>query len=181
MRMDSISDISTAQGPAAEPAAGKRSLSRKFWTAERLAVLQNLWGQGETAAAIGERLGGLSRSAVLGKVFRLRLDHEAPQRKRERANGKRRCVGSVLAEGFGSPARRRRRRKWPQPPPMPQRQHKTLFELTNVTCRWPYGRPGSGQFHFCGAAGADLERGIPYCERHLKRAYPHGLPRLTGF
>jgi hypothetical protein len=26
-------------------------------------------------------------------------------------------------------------------------------------------------FHFCGAPGADLEGGRPYCERHARRAY----------
>jgi GcrA cell cycle regulator len=49
---------------------------------------------------------------------------------------------------------------------------KTLLELTNNTCRWPHGRPGTEKFHFCGAPEADLERGIPYCARHMRRAYP---------
>ena len=43
------------------------------WTAERIELLQKLWAEGETAASIAARLGGISRSAVLGKVFRLRL------------------------------------------------------------------------------------------------------------
>jgi hypothetical protein len=43
------------------------------WTAERVAFLIELWAAGETAAAIGGRLGGVSRSAVLEKIFRLRL------------------------------------------------------------------------------------------------------------
>jgi GcrA cell cycle regulator len=44
------------------------------WTTDRTDLLRRLWGAGETAAAIGDRLGGMSRSAVLGKIFRLRLD-----------------------------------------------------------------------------------------------------------
>ena len=48
---------------------------------------------------------------------------------------------------------------------------KTLFELTNESCRWPHGRPGTTAFHFCGVPGADLEGGRPYCERHARRAY----------
>jgi GcrA cell cycle regulator len=43
------------------------------WSSERIEVLRSLWRQGLTADVIGARLGGLSRSAVLGKVFRLRL------------------------------------------------------------------------------------------------------------
>ena len=33
------------------------------------------------------------------------------------------------------------------------------------------GRPGTRTFSFCGAPGADLERGMPYCARHARRAY----------
>jgi hypothetical protein len=62
-------------------------------------------------------------------------------------------------------------------PPDAVSSHKTLFELTNNTCRWPHGRPGSRAFFFCGAAGADLERGIPYCEPHMRRAYT--VPELA--
>jgi hypothetical protein len=43
--------------------------------------------------------------------------------------------------------------------------------LTNDSCRWPHGQPGTKTFHFCGAPGADLEGGRPYCERHARRAY----------
>jgi hypothetical protein len=32
-------------------------------------------------------------------------------------------------------------------------------------------RIGGKRFFFCGAAGADLARGIPYCPRHMQRAY----------
>jgi hypothetical protein len=48
---------------------------------------------------------------------------------------------------------------------------KTLLELTNACCRWPIGDPSKKAFHFCGEPGADLDQGIPYCERHRQRAY----------
>src|SRR5271169_5059073 len=48
-------------------------MQSEAWTVERVDLLRRLWGDGETAAAIAVRLGGMSRSAVLGKVFRLRL------------------------------------------------------------------------------------------------------------
>jgi hypothetical protein len=41
---------------------------RGMWTAERIKLLRTLWTKGETATAIGARLGGLSRAAVLGKI-----------------------------------------------------------------------------------------------------------------
>jgi GcrA cell cycle regulator len=143
-------------------------MASESWTPERVAFLRNLWSEGETAAAIAIRLGGLSRSAVLGKVYRLRLDAAGSA-----AAAKPRKAGT--RDGNASLARRRRggKRKPPlQVPPTAGRRGKTLLELTNATCRWPHGRPGTKNFFFCGAAGAALERGIPYCARHMARAYP---------
>ena len=54
-----------------------------FWTTERVALLKRLWMQGQTATAIAAELGGLSRAAVLGKIFRLRL---APAKRATRQN-----------------------------------------------------------------------------------------------
>jgi hypothetical protein len=103
------------------------------WSVEQVELLQRLWSQGETSAVIAARLGGPSRSAVLGKIFRLRLRAEgatAAAGRRQHAAGTDGALASV-------PARRRRRRKQTPPPqpPQPARQHKTLLELTNTTCR----------------------------------------------
>jgi len=138
------------------------------WSVERIDLLKKLWAEGKTAAVIGARLGGLSRSAVLGKVFRLRLHTEAPAAKsgKQRSTAKGRSTTKAEA-----PARRRRVRRPPPPVPLKTSQYKTLLELTNNTCRWPHGRPGTERFFFCGAPEADLERGIPYCARHMRRAY----------
>jgi GcrA cell cycle regulator len=155
------------------------------WTAERIELLKKLWANGETAVAIAAHLGGMSRSAVLGKVFRLRLHTDnaaaaAPAKKRALDAG----------NEVTTPTRRRRSaqyKKRSQPAPAPARQHKTLLELTNKTCRWPHGRPGTDRFFFCGAPEADLEQGIPYCAQHMRRAYPAGAsagkparPALSG-
>jgi hypothetical protein len=48
---------------------------------------------------------------------------------------------------------------------------KRLLELDNNSCRWPLGNPGTARFMFCGAPEANLECGIPYCRRHMQRAY----------
>jgi GcrA cell cycle regulator len=121
----------------------------KTWSGERLARLRALWTAGATAQSIADELGGVSRCAVLGKVFRLRLG-----------------AGEAL------PARRRSRREdavpLEKPAPVPRRG-KSLLELTNETCRWPHGR--RGHFFFCGEPGADLENGMPYCARHARRAF----------
>jgi GcrA cell cycle regulator len=143
------------------------------WTTERVDLLKQLWANGETAGAIGAHLGGLSRSAVLGKIFRLR------QNAGDAAAGaapEHIPASNVGVEAAATLPRRRRRtiyKKRSSPPaPVVERRHKTLFELTNKTCRWPHGEPRGGCFFFCGAPEADLERGIPYCPAHMRRAYP---------
>lgn len=133
------------------------------WTAERIALLKKLWAAGETAEAIGQRLGGFSRSAILGKVWRLRLD----------------AVGSVATASKPAPTLKRRRtspkdRQRPAPVKRSLPRGKTLLELTNEDCRWPHGRVGAPGFHFCAEPGADMSRDIPYCPHHMSRAYAGG-------
>jgi GcrA cell cycle regulator len=128
------------------------------WRHEDIELLQRLWAEGETAQAIAARLGNVSRSAVLGKIFRLRLAAAAarPRTRRDGETPQRRRAGQALAI---------------VPPAKSTRQGKTLLELTNTCCRWPYKRPGAEKYFFCGVEEADLESGIPYCPRHMKRAY----------
>jgi GcrA cell cycle regulator len=150
-----------------------------FWTTERIALLKRLWAQGTTATAIAAELGGLSRSAVLGKIFRLRLapaKRAATQKraKRKDERGQKRERGkAVRAAGPDTPRRRRAAKAKAKPATKARSKtsaRKTLLELTNECCRWPSERARGGYF-FCGAAGADIARGIPYCPEHMRRAY----------
>jgi GcrA cell cycle regulator len=139
------------------------------WTDDAVALLRKLWAEGATAAAIGLRLGGLSRSAVLGKVFRLRFDCGAGAKPVPAAPR-----GQTVNE-IAVPLRRRNRqpRKRIAAPPPKLAGRLTLLELTNESCRWPSGR--SGKFFFCGVAEADVQSGIPYCPRHMRRAYTESV------
>jgi GcrA cell cycle regulator len=148
------------------------------WSDERIDLLKRMWEAGATAPAIAAELGGVSRSAVLGKVFRLRL----------RPND----AGGPPAIQAAAPAateRVARRRAGVVPAKSPnaktERKGKSLFELTNDCCRWPYRRPGTEKYFFCGVAEADLEAGVPYCARHMKRAYlvppPHVIKSRLAF
>ncbi len=53
------------------------------WTPERIEMLQSLWREGHSASAIAERLGGISRNAVIGKAHRLLLPSRPSPIKRE--------------------------------------------------------------------------------------------------
>ena len=44
------------------------------WTDERIERLKSMWAQGATASEIAEKLGGVSRNAVIGKAHRLGLE-----------------------------------------------------------------------------------------------------------
>ena len=51
---------------------------------------------------------------------------------------------------------------------IPIGQRRNLLELTEQTCRWPVGDPGSGDFFFC---GGNAVVGLPYCAYHARVAY----------
>jgi len=147
----------------------------EMWDDAQVNLLKRLWAEGETAHAIGAKLGGLSRSAVLGKIFRLRLGPAGAAKKKPAAQ-------TTVAAPTTDPLTRRRRSFKPAKSPAVKsdRHGKTLFELTNKCCRWPYRRPGTEMYFFCGGAGADLEAGVPYCARHMKRAYLVPPPRIVA-
>ncbi|MGB6538781.1 MAG: GcrA family cell cycle regulator [Xanthobacteraceae bacterium] len=146
------------------------------WSNECIEQLELLWAGGATAQEIAAQLGCVSRSAVLGKIFRLRLNSTA-------ATPAAPDAGKVVAnDSAASRPPRRRRHKVRRAAVAPQIRAsppgrirgKSLLELTNACCRWPHGRPGTRSFYFCGAPGADLEGGRPYCARHAQRAYRNG-------
>lgn len=54
------------------------------WTEERVGELSALWNTGLTATEIANRLGGVTRNAVIGKIHRLGLSPRPSPIKRER-------------------------------------------------------------------------------------------------
>ena len=105
------------------------------WPDEDIELLKRLWAQGETAASIAAKLGGMSRSAVLGKIFRLRLPPNV---------GKTPGAAGTKASGQRAAPPRRRGPHGDTFSPAPAakgRYGKTLLELTNRCCRFPYVPP----------------------------------------
>jgi GcrA cell cycle regulator len=174
---DASTDKASTDKAWADKTWADKTRTDKIWTDKRIASLKQMWADGATAAAIAERLGGLSRSAVLGKIHRLRPS----------VAKKKRVAAKALHTQAALQRRRPARRIVPPPsPPSPQppqlppprlrpqasrRRGKSLLELTNDDCRWPHGEPGTRGFFFCGAPGADLEGGKAYCVHHARRAY----------
>ena len=160
----------------ANDASTDKTRADETWTDDRIASLKQMWAEGASAAAIAERLGGLSRSAVLGKIHRLRpsLAKEPSVAKKTSVAKKKRAAAKTLHKPTAPEQRGPTRRVAPSPQPQTnesRQRGKSLLELTNDTCRWPHGEPGTRGFFFCGEPGADLEGGKPYCVHHARRAY----------
>lgn len=51
---------------------------------------------------------------------------------------------------------------------LPKDGRVTILHLSDKTCKWPIGDPGSEEFCFCGHGPRD---GSPYCEYHARLAY----------
>lgn len=51
---------------------------------------------------------------------------------------------------------------------IPVSERATILTLTERTCKWPIGDPGSEDFYFC---GRQSDAGTPYCAHHRTIAY----------
>ncbi len=147
------------------------------WTDERVELLKKLWADGLSASQIAGELGGITRNAVIGKVHRLGLSGRAkspsstsPRPRKARSSSHMLRVSrnsmrgnTALAYDYDN-----------EPEPelieklIPVEQRRTLLELTEATCRWPVGDPGSPEFFFCGGQTAGTG---PYCSHHSRVAY----------
>ena len=92
------------------------------WTLERVDGLVRLWSDGLSARQIADKLGGVTRNAVIGKAHRLNLQRGAPTLE---------------------PA--------PEPPP-PRIDYPItpMPEVKNWMCRWRLDEPGRFGLHICG-------------------------------
>jgi GcrA cell cycle regulator len=144
------------------------------WTEERVELLKKLWADGLSASQIAAELGGITRNAVIGKVHRLGLSGRAkspsssvPRQRKPRAPGMMR-VPRVHIRGNTALAYDYAVEPEPELIEIPIEQRKNLLQLTEATCHWPVGDPGSQDFFFC---GGDAIENSPYCSYHSRVAY----------
>lgn len=131
------------------------------WTPERVEILTTLWEKGLSARQIAEELGGTTRNAVIGKLYRMGLF----------TISKEEGESAYFVEAFGNDEEEKGRKRPSRRRGRVRRSKKvgvTLLELTEDTCRWPIGDPSQEGFLFC---GAPPERGLPYCSTHAQAAY----------
>jgi GcrA cell cycle regulator len=153
------------------------------WTKERTRLLRRRWSQGGRVREIAAELGhGITYNAVIAKIHRLGISKLSPY---GGAPGRRYAANTRPAD---RPVYPQRAPYWFRKGPLPawvvnarpymetvgadaripRRQRRSLFELSDDTCRWPVGDPRSCRFFFCGAQPV---RNKPYCAAHCARAY----------
>lgn len=152
------------------------------WTDERVELLFKLAAEGLSRNQIAERLGGVTRNAVIGKCNRLGISgavrgYTPKSRKRARLNAGPR------------PVRPQPRISWLFMPAgdsyvpsaeelvIPLAERKSIVTLEEGHCRWPIGDPKEADFHFCGKSKVI---GLSYCEFHARRAYQPPQPRRVS-
>ena len=152
------------------------------WTDERVELLKRLWSEGLSASQIANQLGEVTRNAVIGKVHRLGLSGRAKApvpaaRPRKERDGRPERTQRPLTQGNTALAAAPEEAPEPTPAPAPEPradnvvaigQRCTIMNLTETTCRWPMGEPGTDSFHFCGGKS---NPGAPYCAHHARIAY----------
>ena len=150
-------------------------MATSFWTEVKDAKLKELWADGHSAALICNVLGAQSRSAVIGRIYRLNLSGRTTV-KRKPTTKKPRVRAKLVWNNPLSPAARAiRSLKLPGEPLPPAQEtdigRKQLAALGDnfQECRWPCIEPAPGQPQmFC---AAPTLAGLVYCLDHARRAY----------
>lgn len=154
-------------------------MTASAWTQDRVERLRILWKAGRTAEQVAHELAnGITRSAVLGKVYRMGLSAgraARPVQPRPERPSRLKRAQTRSAVGLG-----------PTDTPMPERVSErgraSVMTIRRTDCRWPLGDPRSPAFSLCGRPAV---RGA-YCGVHAEIAYrPAGdmtrsLERLVG-
>lgn len=128
-----------------------------IWTDEKVSLLRELFNdQILSAEKIGYQL-NCCRHTVLRKAKDLGLDFQIRnlnKRKSLKASRNIKFLEPQLELDTG----------WY----IPMYQRKTLFDLKDHHCRYPFNDVGSPDFFFC---GADVKEGKSYCVKHCMTVY----------
>lgn len=150
-------------------------MTSAIWILERTEKLIALWKEGRTAAWIARALGpGVSRCAVLGKVYRLGLARGPEARQARPATApreKRRRDEETASQRMGRPSGPGKARmagaSSAATVATPSSPTTTILAVGRGQCRWPYGHSGEADFGLCGRSVA---RGA-FCAAHAEVGY----------
>ena len=136
------------------------------WNDNTTNLLKKYWSQGFSASQIAEKIGNVTRNAVIGKAHRLKLESRSTSKKsgvkdhhpknnfqdkkNQKLGRKAKFKALLLDKNF-------------------EKENPIKFdEITDKTCRWPIGHPHESSFYFCGRT--PMEK-FPYCKLHVLYAF----------
>lgn len=134
------------------------------WSDENCTILKTLWEANELSASQIGAVIGCTRSAVIGKAHRLKLEKKTTEPK-----GKKRR--------WSSPRRLRlpiNRLAHEQPAAPASRNPVTLDELQAEHCRFPLWEASASSGLYCGDPRFET---LPYCMTHCMLCYTPARPR----
>ena len=142
-----------------------------FWTDERITELKVRWARGDSAGTIWRAMKAQSRSAVIGKVHRLKLASRNTKARsnrpvQPRAIRTKRFIFSANGNSVTLEAT-------PIPEPeineleIPIEQRCSIGQLTDATCHWIIGDTQDPTHFYCGAITIGDR---PWCAYHAKKA-----------
>lgn len=150
-----------------------------MWTKEQDAQIIDLWNGGHSAAVIAAKLDGKSRSAVLGRLHRLR--GATKRREPITLSRPREKKATPTRKPTNPVAKRPVRELQPAAAPIvvvranevrPDGQHTDLMCLSSAGCKWPM--TVNLPFAFCNRL---RHGGSSYCDEHTLKSFS---PRTDG-
>ena len=137
------------------------------WDDNRTNLLKKYWSQNFTASQIAQKIGNVTRNAVIGKAHRLNLEARATSKKiKPKINNKE--SNTQLGVKTQKLGRKARFKALLLDKNFEQENPKKFEELTDKNCRWPIGHPYEKDFYFCGRE--PMEK-FSYCKLHVLYAF----------
>ena len=142
------------------------------WPPESEQKLKKLWKDGLTGSEIAKFF-GTTRSAILGKVHRLKLETRATSKRTTNTTKlKTEDTGEVKREKLVG--RKSKFKALLLDKSFPPEQPTKLEDLTDEHCRWPLGERMEPATFFCGRKPLEIKNSgkkYTYCELHLLYGY----------
>lgn len=166
------------------------------WNDINITKLKTMWAAGNSHSQIASVIPNASRSAIAGKIMRLKL----PARDKGHASPSplhraRHATAMTVTQRHGRIEQPQRRNPTnslaekiaiaeaePGLPPIlrgeaPDGTGIQLRDLTDINCHWPKGDPLEADFEFCGGKALP---GLPYCAHHSRISYAPPRARVAA-
>lgn len=134
------------------------------WTPDKIEKLKKLWGSGISASQIANKLGEVSRNAVIGKAHRLNLSAKITKTKKKNSVNHSVQKNNEQIKSF----RRTKFKSLVIEKDFEPENPKQLEDLDDRSCKWPIGHPNESNFYFCGRTSL---KDFSYCKLHLLYAF----------